>query len=110
LVTINFQSYIPYSVTLCIIIFLFLQLPDGDASVAFDLIAAASSSHTNRLAEIPVDPFKISIADGKNIWPGDDIRHLTVLPSRMWGREESYVTSKFTIYILFSNIGIAVKL
>ncbi|XP_021915542.1 protein transport protein Sec31A isoform X3 [Zootermopsis nevadensis] len=39
------------------------DLPDGDASAAFDMIAAASSLHTNKVAEIPADPFKISIAD-----------------------------------------------
>jgi hypothetical protein len=55
--------------------FSFLQLPDVDASAAFDMIAAASVFNVNTQPEISVDPFKISVTDGKNMCIGGDIRY-----------------------------------
>jgi hypothetical protein len=45
---------------------LFLQVPDGDAAATFDAIAATSNFQVTGQAKIPVEPFKISVTDGKN--------------------------------------------
>jgi hypothetical protein len=72
---------------------LFPQVSDGGASAAFDAIAAASSFHTNGLAKIPVDSFKILTTDGKYCWPHERIYFLFL-------SRENYVMSNFRIYIV----------
>lgn len=46
----------------------FAQVPDGDAAATFDAIATASSFQMTGLGKSPVDPFRISVTDGKNSW------------------------------------------
>jgi hypothetical protein len=53
-------------------------MPDPDASAAFDAIAAASGFQVNGLAKIPVEPFRISVTDGKKSWPGEGFSFLFV--------------------------------